>query len=110
MGISGQPPVVNSGYVVCGLGSHLTLTWSIQIMSAPAMEMASPPQTYWGLISVKCTFWMMMFLTPLAMYTPLPLMTPAEPWPTRDLLDWTLIAFQAALSYVMELTVGELAW
>lgn len=37
-----------------GLG--LTVTWSIQIRSASSMVMASPPQTYSGLISVMAMF------------------------------------------------------
>lgn len=38
------------------MGRVLTVTWSIQTMSLLSMVMASPPQTYLGLISVIAMF------------------------------------------------------
>jgi hypothetical protein len=43
-------------------------------------------------------YWMMMLLAPLTIRIPLPLMTPADPEPMRDLLDFTVIPRTPALS------------
>jgi hypothetical protein len=74
------------------------------------MVMASPPQTYSGLMSVKRTFWMMMFFAPETMRMPLPLMTPLEPWPIKDLFEPTVMPKTPALSYVILLTLGASGW
>jgi hypothetical protein len=85
------------------------VTWSIQIMSVLSSVMASPPQTYCGLMLVMCTFWMMTFLVPDTMRRPLPLMMPLLPTPTMDLLDLTVMPSMPALSYLM-VTLGALGW
>lgn len=74
------------------------LTWSTQTKSAPSRVMASPPQMYCGLSSVMWTFWMMMFLAPLAIRRPFPRITPEVPIPMRDLLDPRLMGDVPALS------------
>jgi hypothetical protein len=51
---------------------------------------------------------MMTFLAPLAIWRPLPLITPLLPMPMMDLFDPTLIGLGPALSYVtlMEVTLS----
>ena len=83
---------------LCGLSrirGMLTVTWSIQIRSAPAKERASPPQTYLWFRSLTWMFWTMTFLP--AKERPLPLMMPLAPMPRMVLLEPTLMGFFAAL-------------
>jgi len=69
----------------------LTVTWSIQTLLVPSRVMASPPQTYSGLISEIWMFWMMTFSAPFTIRRPLPLMIPVLPSPTIDLSEATVI-------------------
>jgi hypothetical protein len=41
---------------MCWREMRAVVTWSIQTMSALLMVIASPPQTYFGLMSVMATF------------------------------------------------------
>ena len=69
----------------------LTVTWSIHTRSVLSRVMASPPHTYWGFRSVIMIFWIMIFVAPLTILNPLPLMTPLLPSPTSDLLLFTIM-------------------
>jgi hypothetical protein len=44
------------------------------------------------------------------MRMPLPLMTPLEPWPIKDLFEPTVMPKTPALSYVILLTLGASGW
>lgn len=65
------------------------------------MVMASPPQTYLGLMSVMAMFLTSQHNSSQIVCRPLPLMTPEVPSPMRDLLELTVIPSEPALSLLV---------